>query len=465
LHSTAAPLFGLLDHFRFGRDAATSVTGQSDGDVKQDYDIPSQASGTGRFGVVYKATCKKTGDNVAIKMIRKKQGTFDSATLMQEIDILKQLEDERTMRLIATYEDRHHLHIVSEWLDGGELFDRIIDLGEEVHSEADASRIMRDIFKAVKYLHSKNITHRDLKPENIMFRGSEKDSEIVLVDFGMSSVFLQGEKMSAQVGSPSYVAPEVLGGQYDESADLWSLGVIMYILLSGEPPFHGDSPSQIMRRVREGEYDMDQNTWRFISPSGKDMVHRLMTMDPTERMTLSEVMAHAWWDDAARRMNPLPANVVASIKAFEKENKIMRKAIAIIVRGIQDSPEFDNLRIAFEDFDHDRDGSITVEELGLALKTLEVVMNSDDLEAIVNEIDQDQDGRISFDEFLAAAVEKEALLIEEHLKKAFAYFDVDCSGKIDLGELFAITGDMDEARRCIKAYDLDKDGEMNFEGK
>lgn len=268
IHTTQTSLLGLLDRFRFGQtekeeESDSIITPTHSGDVNNDYDISSQASGTGRFGLVYKAKCKNTGDTVAIKMIKKRTNvTYGSAlgfsrSMADEIHILKQLQDERTMQLIATYEDRNHVHIVSEWLDGGELFDRVIDLGEDVLSEAEAARIMREIFRAVKYLHSKNITHRDLKPENIMFRTNIKESnkqsnhsnnknpnpnpknkksDIVLVDFGMAIEFIKGEKMSAQVGSPSYVAPEVLGGNYDESADLWSLGVIMYILLSGEPP-------------------------------------------------------------------------------------------------------------------------------------------------------------------------------------------------------------------------------------
>lgn len=268
IHTTQTSLLGLLDRFRFGQtekeeESDSIITPTHSGDVNNDYDISSQASGTGRFGLVYKAKCKNTGDTVAIKMIKKRTNvTYGialgfSRSMADEIHILKQLQDERTMQLIATYEDRNHVHIVSEWLDGGELFDRVIDLGEDVLSEAEAARIMREIFRAVKYLHSKNITHRDLKPENIMFRTNIKESnkqsnhsnntnpnpnpknkksDIVLVDFGMAIEFIKGEKMSAQVGSPSYVAPEVLGGNYDESADLWSLGVIMYILLSGEPP-------------------------------------------------------------------------------------------------------------------------------------------------------------------------------------------------------------------------------------
>jgi len=483
---------GLFDQFRFGNQNIASVTGKKDQDIHLFYDMEPKAVGTGRFGVVHKATDRSTGEQVAVKVIRKK-GSSDSATLMQEIDILSKLDNDRLMQLIDTYEDRQNVHIVTEWLGGGELFDRIVDLGEDVHSEASASLIMRDIFQAVHYLHRHNITHRDLKPENIMFRQPRQEidtdhkkegegeaegkqteephprttvpaekSELVLVDFGMSCEFIVGEHMSAQVGSPSYVAPEVLNGKYNESADMWSLGVILYILLSGEPPFHGDSPSQIMRKVRAGDYSMNPNTWRFVSDSGKDLVSNLMAMDPEARLTMPQVMAHEWWDDAALNLQPLPANVATSIKEFQRQNKIKRKAIEIITKGISDLPEFDDLRDAFLKFDKDHDGIISVEELGLALKTLEIVLNCDDLEVLVEQIDQDKDGRISFDEFLAAAIHKETLLDETKLKKAFDYFDVDASGKIDVDELFAITGDMDEARRAMQEYDVDHDGEMNF---
>ena len=227
---------------------------------------------------------------------------------------------------------------------------------------------------------------------------------------------------------------------------------------------HGDSPSEVMRRVREIDFDMNQNTWRFISKSGKDMVNRLLTSNPEERLTLTEAMSHDWWDDASRNLSPLPSDVITSIRVSESDNKIMRKALLIVTKGIQNLPEFDELRAAFSTFDYDCDGSITVEELGQALKTLNVTMNSDDLEAIVEEIDQDQDGKISFDEFLAAAINKEQLLDEKRLNHAFNYFDMDSSGKLDVDELFAITGNMDEARSAIAEYDKDEDGEINFQG-
>jgi calcium-dependent protein kinase len=474
---------GLFDKFRFGTLLRTSVTGKPDQDIHKYYEMGSEPIGSGRFGVVYNGTHRETGEKVAIKTIRKKKGSFDSTILTQEIDILSKIDNERTLKLVDVYEDGHSVHIVCEWLDGGELFDRIIALGEDVHSEASASNIMREICMAVKYLHGKNITHRDLKPENIMFRQSKTNkncnngrydnnnnfddniSDVVLVDFGMSCEFVSGEKMSAQVGSPSYVAPEVLNGEYDESADMWSLGVILYILLSGEPPFHGDSPSQTMRKVREGEYDMDQNTWRFVSESGKKLVLGLMEMDPKKRLTITEVLSHEWWDEAAGKLIPLPANVATSITEFQRQNQIKRKTISIITKGISDLPEFDELRASFQNFDKDNDGIITVEELGRAIKTLEIVLNSDDLESIVNQIDQDMDGRISFEEFLAAVIHKEMILDTERLKKAFDYFDVDKSGKIDVDELFAITGDMDEARKAMKEYDIDNDGAMNFMGE
>jgi calcium-dependent protein kinase len=467
---------GLLDLVRWGHKPAVDSYLRSEGSVGDVYDVGAQL-GSGRFGVVYEATRKndrrdgakrllRRGQKVAIKSIAKKR-IYDSTTLSQEVDILRRLDGKLTMSLIECFEDKHTLHLVSDLYTGGELFDRIVDLGDDTFSEADASRIMWQVVSGIKYLHDLGITHRDIKPENIMFRDKDSDdlSDIVLVDFGMSTEFVAGKTMSAQVGSPSYVAPEVLEGRYTEKADLWSLGVIMYILLCGEPPFHGDSPSQIMRQVRDGTFDMNQVAWRYISPSGRDLVVSMMTKDMDERITLDEIIKHPWWEDAALHLQPLPPSVVASLRTLEVHSQVKRRAIEIIAKGMQDSSEFDPLRTVFTRFDHDGDGIVSVSDLGRALKQLGVVMNADDIDVITSEIDQDGDGCVSFDEFLAAAAAQEAFMVEERLRKAFAYFDLDRSGGIDEGEMFEIVGNMDDAREVMRRYDVDDDGVIDFAGE
>ena len=466
---------GLLDLVRWGHKPAVDPYLQSEGKVADSYDVGAQL-GSGRFGVVHEAVRKnnkrdgskrlqKKGEKVAIKSIAKKR-IYDSKTLSQEVDILRRLDGKLTMNLIECFEDKHTLHLVSDLYTGGELFDRIVDLGDDTFSEADVAKMMWQIVTAIKYLHDMRITHRDIKPENLMFRHKDSDdmSDIVLVDFGMATEFVPGQTMSAQVGSPSYVAPEVLKGKYTENADVWSIGVIMYILLCGEPPFHGDSPSIIMQQVREGSFDMDQIAWRFISTSGKDLVKAMMTKNPKDRITLDEVVSHQWWKDAALHLQPLPTDVVSSLRSLEVHNQMKRRAIKIIAKGMQDQPEFDTLRTVFSRLDPDNDGVVSVADLGRALKELGVFMNADDIDAIMSDIDQNGDGMVTFDEFLAAAAEQDAFTVEERMQKAFNYFDIDGSGGIDLAEMFEIVGNMDDAKDLIDRYDTDKDGIIDFKG-
>ena len=473
---SARSQMGLLDLVRWGHKPAIDSYLRTEGNVSDVYDIGKQL-GSGRFGVVYEGTRKndrrdgakrllKKGQRVAIKSIAKKR-IYDSSTLSQEVDILRRLDGKLTMSLIECFEDKHTLHLVSDLYTGGELFDHIVDLGDDTFSEADAARIMRRVVLGIKYLHDMRITHRDIKPENIMFRGKEEGnlSDVVLVDFGMSTTFTPGESMSAQVGSPSYVAPEVLEGDYTETADIWSLGVIMYILLCGEPPFHGDSPTQIMRQVREGAFDMNQVAWRYISPSGRDLVVSMMTKDVSQRITLDGILRHQWWDDAALYLQPLPPSVATSLRTLKGHSQIKRRAIEIIAKGMQHSSEFDSLRTVFTRFDQDGDGVVSVCDLGRALKHLGVVMNADDVDTIVSEIDHDRDGRVSFAEFVAAAAAKETFMEEARLQKAFAYFDLDHDGGIDVGEMFEIVGNMDDAKKVMTQYDVDDDGVLNFSGE
>lgn len=412
-NTRALPRRGLLDRLRLG----TSITGEY-GLISDRYEVGREL-GSGRFGVVYEGTSLETGEKFAIKTILKKN-IYDKHTLENEVAILGQLDGRKTMHLVETLEDRHNLHIVSDLYTGGELFDRIIDMGDDSFTEYRASEIMRQALHAVKYLHDNNISHRDLKPENIMFRDSEPDSSLVLVDFGMAIKFHEGTKMNTQVGSPSYVAPEVLKGSYTEVADLWSLGVIMYILLSGEPPFYGDTPSQIMRKVREGVYSMDQQSWRFVSEQGKDLVQKLMDPDPVTRITLEEALAHPWWSVAAYSTDPLSPTLLDSIRSFEGHNKLKRAAIGIIARGMHNAPELENVRAIFETFDENQDGVMTTDELGHALKEAGAVTNAQSLAAITKNLDADRDGTITLSEFMAAAADKSLYTETDRLRQAFS---------------------------------------------
>ena len=249
--------------------------------LKNSYEVKERL-GSGRFGVVYKGVCRRSGMEVAIKNIPKRaMSSFNSAT--QEVNILQELKNSNSERqsqilnIINSYEDDEDLFIVSDLYTGGELFDHVVALGDETLSEKNGARIIKEILLAVQYLHSQNVTHRDLKPENICFKRTGSEPELVLVDFGNATKFKENELLYEQTGTSLYVAPEVIKGDgYDHRADAWSVGVIMYITLTGEPPFEGETMQQIEENVLKSNYSLKGGIWDYISPSGKDLVGKLM---------------------------------------------------------------------------------------------------------------------------------------------------------------------------------------------
>lgn len=186
-----------------------------------------------------------------------------------------------------------------ECMEGGELFQRIQDRAEGAFTEREAAQIMRDICKAVYHLHAMNIVHRDLKPENLLYSRKGNTGILKLTDFGFAKETLNFNSLQTPCYTPYYVAPEVLGPEkYDKSCDMWSLGVIMYILLCGFPPFYSNQGLAISpgmkKRIRTGQYDFPNPEWKHVSQDAKELIRGLLKTDPSERLTIEQVMGHNW---------------------------------------------------------------------------------------------------------------------------------------------------------------------------
>ncbi|KOX69596.1 Calcium/calmodulin-dependent protein kinase type 1 [Melipona quadrifasciata] len=249
----------------------------------------------------------------------KKDGKDDKSPSVEDKYILKELLGTLThpniVQLLETFEDKHKVYLVMELVTGGELFDRIVEKGS--YTEKDASGLIRQVLEAVAYMHDQGVVHRDLKPENLLYYSSEEDSKIMISDFGLSKMEDSGV-MATACGTPGYVAPEVLAQKpYGKAVDVWSIGVISYILLCGYPPFYDESDANLFAQILKGtilvfvccyihtsvqeanqtvigEFEFDSPYWDDISDSAKDFIHKLMCVNVEERYTCKQALAHPW---------------------------------------------------------------------------------------------------------------------------------------------------------------------------
>ncbi|PRP84350.1 hypothetical protein PROFUN_07651 [Planoprotostelium fungivorum] len=287
--------------------AATQAPHQSDGtapsarlSVEDKYEIDNEI-GRGAFSVVKKAKDKTTGKEYAVKFIEKKfVDQQDLVLLGREIEIMKRVMHKNVLRLEEVYEVEDTIALVMELVTGGELFYKIVERGN--YSEQDAANIVRQIVQGVAYLHSNGICHRDLKPENLLCSGLEDKEEgfkpfrVIIADFGLSKEFDGGEALETSCGTPDYVAPEVITaeGTYNQSVDMWSIGVITYVLLCGFSPFLSSTQTGLFEKIIKVEYDFPEPEWSNISPEAKDFIRHLLLRDPNSRYTAEQCLGHRW---------------------------------------------------------------------------------------------------------------------------------------------------------------------------
>nr|XP_027199848.1 calcium/calmodulin-dependent protein kinase type 1-like [Dermatophagoides pteronyssinus] len=260
--------------------------------VEDKYEI-KDLLGTGAFSQVYLAQNHNDPlQMVAIKCIDKKALKGKEDSLDNEIKVLRKLKHKNIVQLVETFEDRNKVYLVMELVTGGELFDRIVEKGS--YTEKDASLLIKQILEAVDYMHSQGVVHRDLKPENLLYYSQSEDSKIMISDFGLSKMEESGV-MATACGTPGYVAPEVLAQKpYGKSVDVWSIGVIAYILLCGYPPFYDENDANLFAQILKGDFEFDSPYWDDISDSAKDFIRHLICVDVSKRYTCKDALLHPW---------------------------------------------------------------------------------------------------------------------------------------------------------------------------
>ncbi|CAJ1388304.1 unnamed protein product [Effrenium voratum] len=311
---------------------------------------------------------------------------------------------------------------------------------QHIPSEATQKKVQDTIQSCFKdWLQSTGkVTHRDLKPENFLFTSKEpiEKNYLKIIDFGLSCKYSDGQVLQTKAGTPYYVAPQVLAGKYDQAADIWSCGVIMFVLLCGYPPFFGDSDSEVLAKVKMGSYSFNPADWKNVSEDAKNLIRHLLKMNPKERYSAEQALNHEWIKLKAPKATnvSLQSNFVDNLRGFRSQNKLKKAALHIIA-GQLNEEQISKLRDVFMMIDGNGDGYLTVNELkeGLAKSGLKDV--PPDLLQIMQEVDSDGSGNIDYTEFLAATLDKRMYIQEDVCWSAFRVFDRNGDGKISMEEL------------------------------
>ncbi|XP_071709665.1 calcium-dependent protein kinase 1-like [Rutidosis leptorrhynchoides] len=442
-----------------------SVLQRKTGNLKEFYTLGKKL-GQGQFGVTFLCIEKATGELYACKSIAKRKLLTDDDVedVRREIQIMHHLGEHRNVISIkGAYEDAVAVHLVMELCKGGELFDRIIQRGH--YTERKAAELTRTIVGVVEACHSLGVMHRDLKPENFLFVDKREDALLKTIDFGLSAFFKPGESFHDVVGSPYYVAPEILKKNYGPEADVWSAGVIVYILLSGVPPFWAETETGIFDQVLHGDLDFSSDPWPSISDSAKDLVRRMLVRDPKKRLTAHEVLCHPWVQvDGVAPDKPLDSAVLSRMKQFSAMNKLKKMALRVIAESLSEE-EIAGLKQMFQMIDVDNSGQITFDELKAGLKRVGANLKESEIYYLMQAADVDNSGTIDYGEFVAATLHMNKIEKENHLFAAFSYFDKDGSGYITADELqhacekFGIDARFED---LIQDVDQDNDGRIDY---
>jgi len=441
------------------------------GKIQEFYDIDKKKLGEGSYGSVSKGKNKKTGATRAIKSIGKAQMKGKEDKLKMEIEVMKLLDHPNICKLHESFEDHRNIYLVMELCVGGELFDKIIDAGH--FSEVQAALIMQQMFRSLYYLHFQNITHRDLKPENFILATKDpiEKSTLKLIDFGLAKKFKKGQVLTTKAGTPYYVAPQVLNGKYDESADMWSLGVIMFVMLCGYPPFHGDNDQEVLDKVKQARFHFAPADWKDVSEDAKELIQKLLAFNPLDRHSAEQALNHVWVKNQAPKAKDvkLQQNFVDKLRGFRSENKLKKAALHVIASSMDDK-QIKALRETFQALDENGDGLLTAAELKEGLEKSGLQELPPDLQEIMEGLDADGSGVIDYTEFLAATLDKKTYMEEAALWNAFRIFDRDGNGSISKEELSQVLADGDvknkfakDIEALMKDVDGNGDGEIDFE--
>lgn len=459
-------------------------------DIRKFYKFGKNLGQPGQFGRAVLAV-KRTADGgvdksvqYAVKVINKARFARNRKHAAQvyesfrgEIEVMKKMEHPNIIKFHEVFEEPLHLFIVMELCTGGELFDRIT--ARRNYSEKDAAIVLKQILEGVNYMHQQRIAHCDLKPDNFLFKDSSDDSALKVIDFGMSKHVRHREYLSKFCGTPYYVAPEVIDGQYTEACDVWSIGVVMFVMLHGYPPFYADpkkygsqADNYVYQKIKGGFNPVVKSGYGNwfpekipISNDAKDLITKMLTMSVTDRYTCQEALEHPWMTGSASDA-PIGESIVRALQEFDSQHKLKEAVLHLMTDTLSDS-EVDHLKATFEAMDENKDGTISAEELKKALAAKDSDIDVDVVRDIMERADLNKDGVLSYKELMLTYVQRKLNLKEERLWDAFCKCDRNGDGRISNAELRIVLqeGGYDEkpVEDLIAEADKNGDGSIDYD--
>lgn len=507
-----------------------------------------ESLGGGSFGKVYKCLHFVTNQERALKIVKLETKTSDGQSaerIIKEIEFLAVLDHPHILKVYEYFKDKYNYYIATELLEGGDLYEYITKV--KVFSEIEAAKVFSQILSAVTYLHSKGIVHRDLKPENIavdnsMWQGvcglgvrtttktstrkelrdlkmhhkdisdasttEEKqriktissnklrrpilsELNVKLIDFGASCYYSKNEILTLKVGTPYYIAPEVLKREYDDKCDIWSAGVILYILLIGKPPFDDKTRDGIFEKILISKFDKESKEWCRISSDAQDLITKMLNPNYKQRPNAKECYDHPWIqhnlklfeliynpddkkDSDFKEKDSKMKDALQNLRRFSVRNKFQQATVAHLIRHVADKNLVDSLKDIFQKFDVNNDGVLSYDEVrkGLLNYCDSHPDEEYDFDDIIKRLDQDESQKIEYEEFLRNMIDMKSLLSKQNLKIAFNLFDTDKNGVLSLSEIKDALGvisneDISEKDSILKqlmmTIDSNGDGTISFE--
>ena len=441
--------------------------------------------GQGSFGTVYLVKNKKLNNYFAMKIIEKSSNDEEKEDeIKNEINILRKLDHPNILKINDFFSTKNEYFLITEFCPEGELFYEIKNFAP--FDEALAGWYMKQILSAVNYCHKSKIIHRDLKPENILIyqRNKKGFNSIKIIDFGTAILFNKKDKNLA--GSIYYLAPEIISKnrKYTEKCDIWSCGIIMYILLTGKPPFNGDSDEEILKKILQNHLDLEKYPWSVISLKAKDLIKKLLETDTKKRITAEEALNHEWFK--CKQVNTQETSGLFKVKNpdlllnnlinYRTDNPLRCAVLAYLIHNNMQLEHVHEAIKLFNKMDLNGDGQISKDELYIGLKDF-LELSGDKLknnvDIIFNNLDTDHNGFIEYEEFIRAAVNKKIFYSTNYLRFAFDYFDRDKNGCISFDEIKNIffineknkkdSKAQEQLKKCFQDSDINGNGNLTFD--